>query len=139
MSGKKYNNVVRTLSNELADIAKSNNQQKAVETKLKKAGQQAIAGTVGLTLKALGQEEAVNKAKDKIENFIEKKLPYTKYAVLDTKKVGIQYGDKTFNSSFTMNKEGNVNLKLNKSFKNNLSTELEADKKNIKLGLKLDF
>ena len=139
MSGKKYNNVVRTLSNELADIAKSNNQQKAVETKLKKAGQQAVAGTVGLTLKALGQEEAINKAKDKIENFIEKKLPYTKYAVLDTKKVGIQYGDKTFNSSFTMNKEGNVNLKLNKSFKNNLSTELEADKKNIKLGLKLDF
>ena len=139
MSGKKYNNVVRTLSNELADIAKSNNQQKAVETKLKKAGQQAVAGTVGLTLKALGQEEAINKAKDKIENFIEKKLPYTKYAVLDTKKVGIQYGDKTFNSSFTMNKEGNVNLKLNKTFKNNLSTELEADKKNIKLGLKLDF
>jgi ATP-dependent protease HslVU (ClpYQ) ATPase subunit len=139
MSGKKYNNVVRTLSNELADIAKSNNQQKAVETKLKKAGQQAVAGTVGLTLKALGQEEAVNKAKDKIENFIEKKLPYTKYAVLDTKKIGIQYGDKTFNSSFTMNKDGNVNLKLNKTFKNNLSTELEADKKNIKLGLKLDF
>ena len=139
MSGKKYNNVVRTLSNELADIAKSNNQQKAVETKLKKAGQQAVAGTVGLTLKALGQEEAINKAKDKIENFIEKKLPYTKYAVLDTKKVGIQYGDKTFNSSFTMNKDGNVNLKLNKTFKNNLSTELEADKKNIKLGLKLDF
>jgi len=136
---KVYTNAVRTLSNELADIAQSNNQQQAVETKLKKAGQQAIAGTVGLTLKALGQEEAVNKAKDKIENFIEKKLPYTKYAVLDTKKVGIQYGDKTFNSSFTMNKEGNVNLKLNKSFKNNLSTELEADKKNIKLGLKLDF
>ena len=139
MSNKKYNNVVRTLSNELADIAQSNNQQKAVETKLKKAGQQAVAGTVGLTLKALGQEEAINKAKDKIENFIEKKLPYTKYAVLDTKKVGIQYGDKIFNSSFTMNKEGNVNLKLNKTFKNNLSTELEADKKNIKLGLKLDF
>ena len=136
---KVYTNAVRTLSNELADIAQSNNQQQAVETKLKKAGQQAIAGTVGLTLKALGQEEAVNKAKDKIENFIEKKLPYTKYAVLDTKKIGIQYGDKTFNSSFTMNKEGNVNLKLNKSFKNNLSTELEADKKNIKLGLKLDF
>ena len=139
MSNKKYNNVVRTLSNELADIAQSNNQQKAVETKLKKAGQQAVAGTVGLTLKALGQEEAINKAKDKIENFIEKKLPYTKYAVLDTKKVGIQYGDKIFNSSFTMNKDGNVNLKLNKTFKNNLSTELEADKKNIKLGLKLDF
>ena len=136
---KVYTNAVRTLSNELADIAQSNNQQQAVETKLKKAGQQAIAGTVGLTLKALGQEEAINKAKDKIENFIEKKLPYTKYAVLDTKKIGIQYGDKTFNSSFTMNKEGNVNLKLNKSFKNNLSTELEADKKNIKLGLKLDF
>lgn len=136
---KVYTNAVRTLSNELADIAQSNNQQQAVETKLKKAGQQAIAGTVGLTLKALGQEEAVNKAKDKIENFIEKKLPYTKYAVLDTKKVGIQYGDKTFNSSFTMNKEGNVNLKLNKSFKNNLSTEVQADKKNIKLGLKLDF
>ena len=79
MSSKKYNNAVRTLSNELADIAKSNNQQKAVETKLKKAGQQAVAGTVGLTLKTLGQEEAINKAKDKIENFIEKKLPYTKY------------------------------------------------------------
>lgn len=136
---KVYTNAVRTLSNELADIAQSNNQQKAVETKLKKAGQQAVAGTVGLTLKALGQEEAINKAKDKIENFIEKKLPYTKYAVLDTKKVGIQYGDKTFNSSFTMNKDGNVNLKLNKTFKNNLKTEVEADKNKVSFGLKLDF
>ena len=139
MSSKKYNNAVRTLSNELADIAQSNNQQKAVESKLKKAGQQAVAGTIGLTLKALGQEEAVNKAKDKIENFIEKKLPYTKYTLLDTKKVGIQYGNKTFNSSFTMNKEGNVNLKLNKTFKNNLKTELEADKNKVSFGLKLDF
>ena len=139
MSSKKYNNAVRTLSNELADIAQSNNQQKAVENKLKKAGQQAVAGTIGLTLKALGQEEAVNKAKDKIENFIEKKLPYTKYTLLDTKKVGIQYGNKTFNSSFTMNKEGNVNLKLNKTFKNNLKTELEADKNKVSFGLKLDF
>ena len=139
MSSKKYNNAVRTLSDELADIAQSNNQQKAVESKLKKAGQQAVAGSIGLTLKALGQEEAVNKAKDKIENFIEKKLPYTKYAVLDTKKVGIQYGDKIFNSSFTMNKDGNVNLKLNKTFKNNLKTELEADKNKVSFGLKLDF
>jgi hypothetical protein len=139
MSSKKYNNVVRTLSNELADIAQSNNQQKAVETKLKKAGQQAVAGSIGLTLKALGQEEAVNKAKDKIENFIEKKLPYTKYTLLDTKKVGIQYGNKTFNSSFTMNKEGNVNLKLNKTFKNNLKTEVEADKNKVSFGLKLNF
>jgi len=139
MSSKKYNNAVRTLSNELADIAQSNNQKKALQNKLKTAGQQAVAGTVGLTLKALGQEEAVNKAKDKIENFIEKKLPYTKYTLLDTKKVGIQYGNKTFNSSFTMNKEGNVNLKLNKTFKNNLKTELEADKNKVSFGLKLDF
>ena len=139
MSSKNYSNTVRTITNELADIAKSNNQQKAVENKLKTAGQKALVGSVGLTLKALGQQEAVNKAKDKIENFIEKKLPYSKYAVLDTKKVGIQYGDKTFNSSFTMNKDGNVNLKLNKTFKNNLKTELEADKNKVSFGLKLDF
>src|SRR6056300_622010 len=139
MSSKNYSNTVRTVTNELADIAKSNNQQKAVENKLKTAGQKALVGSVGLTLKALGQEEAVNKAKDKIENFIEKKLPYTKYALLDTKKVGIQYGNKTFNSSFTMNKEGNVNLKLNKTFKNNLKTELEADNSKVSFGLKLDF
>lgn len=139
MSSKNYNNTVRTISNELADIAKSKNQQKAVEKKLKTAGQKALVGSVGLTLKALGQEEAVNKAKNKIENFIEKKVPYSKYAVLDTKKVGIQYGNKTFNSSFTMNKEGNVNLKLNKQFKNNLKTELEADKNKVSFGLKLDF
>ena len=139
MSSKNYNNTVRTISNELADIAKSKNQQKTVQKKLKTAGQKALVGSVGLTLKALGQEEAVNKAKDKIENFIEKKVPYSKYAVLDTKKVGIQYGDKTFNSSFTMNKDGNVNLKLNKTFKNNLKTELEADKNKVSFGLKLDF
>jgi hypothetical protein len=139
MSSKNYNNTVRTISNELADIAKSKNQQKTVQKKLKTAGQKALVGSVGLTLKALGQEEAVNKAKDKIENFIEKKVPYSKYAVLDTKKVGIQYGNKTFNSSFTMNKEGNVNLKLNKQFKNNLKTELEADKNKVSFGLKLDF
>ena len=139
MSSKNYNNTVRTISNELADIAKSKNQQKTVQKKLKTAGQKALVGSVGLTLKALGKEEAVNKAKDKIENFIEKKVPYSKYAVLDTKKVGIQYGNKTFNSSFTMNKEGNVNLKLNKQFKNNLKTELEADKNKVSFGLKLDF
>ena len=139
MSSKNYNNTVRTISNELADIAKSKNQQKTVQKKLKTAGQKALVGSVGLTLKALGQEEAVNKAKDKIENFIEKKVPYSKYAVLDTKKVGIQCGNKTFNSSFTMNKEGNVNLKLNKQFKNNLKTELEADKNKVSFGLKLDF
>lgn len=127
------------VTNELADIAKSNNQKKTIQKKVETAGQKALVGTVGLTLKALGQEEAVNKAKDKIENFIEKKVPYSKYAVLDTKKVGIQYGDKTFNSSFTMNKEGNVNLKLNKTFKNNLKTELEADKSKVSFGLKLDF
>lgn len=139
MSTKNYSNTVRMVTNELADIAKSNNQKKTIQKKVETAGQKALVGTVGLTLKALGQEEAVNKAKDKIENFIEKKVPYSKYAVLDTKKVGIQYGDKTFNSSFTMNKEGNVNLKLNKTFKNNLKTELEADKSKVSFGLKLDF
>ena len=127
------------VTNELADIAKSNNQKKTIQKKVETAGQKALVGTVGLTLKALGQEEAINKAKDKIENFIEKKVPYSQYAVLDTKKVGIQYGNKTFNSSFTMNKDGNVNLKLNKTFKNNLKTELEADKNKVSFGLKLDF
>ena len=139
MSTKNYSNTVRMVTNELADIAKSNNQKKTIQKKVETAGQKALVGTVGLTLKALGQEEAINKAKDKIENFIEKKVPYSKYAVLDTKKVGIQYGNKTFNSSFTMNKEGNVNLKLNKTFKNNLKTELEADKNKVSFGLKLDF
>ena len=139
MSTKNYSNTVRMVTNELADIAKSNNQKKTIQKKVETAGQKALVGTVGLTLKALGQEEAVNKAKDKIENFIEKKVPYSKYAVLDTKKVGIQYGNKTFNSSFTMNKDGNVNLKLNKQFKNNLKTELEADKNKVSFGLKLDF
>ena len=139
MSTKNYSNTVRMVTNELADIAKSNNQKKTIQKKVETAGQKALVGSVGLTLKALGQEEAVNKAKDKIENFIEKKVPYSKYAVLDTKKVGIEYGDKTFNSSFTMNKDGNVNLKLNKQFKNNLKTELEADKNKVSFGLKLDF
>ena len=139
MSTKNYSNTVRTVTNELADIAKSNNQKKTIQKKVETAGQKALVGTVGLTLKALGQEEAINKAKDKIENFIEKKVPYSQYAVLDTKKVGIQYGNKTFNSSFTMNKDGNVNLKLNKTFKNNLKTELEADKNKVSFGLKLDF
>ena len=139
MSSKNYSNTVRMVTNELADIAKSNNQKKTIQKKVETAGQKALVGTVGLTLKALGQEEAINKAKDKIENFIEKKVPYSKYAVLDTKKVGIQYGDKTFNSSFTMNKDGNVNLKLNKTFKNNLKTELEANKNKVSFGLKLDF
>jgi hypothetical protein len=139
MSSKNYSNTVRTITNELADIAKSSNQKKTIQKKVETAGQKALVGTVGLTLKALGQEEAINKAKDKIENFIEKKVPYSQYAVLDTKKVGIQYGDKVFNSSFTMNKDGNVNLKLNKTFKNNLKTELEADKNKVSFGLKLDF
>lgn len=139
MSSKNYSNTVRTITNELADIAKSSNQKKTIQKKVETAGQKALVGTVGLTLKALGQEEAINKAKDKIENFIEKKVPYSQYAVLDTKKVGIQYGNKTFNSSFTMNKDGNVNLKLNKTFKNNLKTELEADKNKVSFGLKLDF
>jgi len=139
MSSKNYSNTVRMVTNELVDIAKSNNQKKTIQKKVETAGQKALVGSVGLTLKALGQEEAINKAKDKIENFIEKKVPYSKYAVLDTKKVGIQYGDKTFNSSFTMNKDGNVNLKLNKTFKNNLKTELEADKNKVSFGLKLDF
>lgn len=136
---KKYSNIVRTISNELADVASSTNQQKAVEKKAKEYSGKALTGAVGLSLKALGQEEAVNKAKQKIESFIESKVPYAKYASLSNNTIGIKYGNETFNSAFTMNKDGSANVKLNKAFKNNLSTELEADKKNIKLGLKLNF
>ena len=54
-------------------------------------------------------------------------------------KIGLKLGDETYSSSFTVNKNGDANLKLSKSFTEDLNTELSADKDSVKVGLKLTF
>ena len=43
MSSKNYSNTVRTITNELADIAKSSNQKKTIQKKVETAGQRCYS------------------------------------------------------------------------------------------------
>ena len=130
MSEKKYSNNVKVYD-ELKKISDAPNQKKQAIKSSKKAATAALGSVV------LNTPVAKN-VKNKIENAIGK-IPFSDKMLVGSNKIGLKLGGKTYNSSFTVNKDGNASLNLSKSFTKDLQTELSADKDKVKVGLKLTF
>ena len=130
MSEDKYSNNVRVIE-ELQKISDASNQKKQAIKSSKKAATAALGSVVLNT-------PVVSSIKEKIESKINK-IPFSNNMLLSTNKIGLKLGGETYKGSFTVNKDGNANLKLSKSFTKDLKTELSADKDNIKVGLSLKF
>ncbi len=126
----KYSNSVRIIE-ELQNVAKSDNQKKELIKTSKKVGTAALGSVILNT-------PVVSAIKDKIESKINK-IPFSDNMLVGRNKIGLKLGDETYSSSFTVNKNGDANLKLSKSFTEDLKTELSADKDSVKVGLKLTF
>ncbi len=130
MSDDKYSNNVRVIE-ELKKISDAPNQKKQAIKSSQKAATAALGSVV------LNTPIAKN-VKNKIENAIGK-IPFSDKMLVGSNKIGLKLGGKTYNSSFTVNKDGNASLNLSKSFTKDLQTELSADKDKVKVGLKLTF
>jgi hypothetical protein len=130
MSEKKYSNNVKVYD-ELKKITDAPNQKKQAIKSSQKAATAALGSVV------LNTPVAKN-VKNKIENAIGK-IPFSDKMLVGSNKIGLKLGGKTYNSSFTVNKDGNASLNLSKSFTKDLQTELSADKDKVKVGLKLTF
>ena len=130
MSEDKYSNNVRVIE-ELQKISDAPNQKKQAIKSSKKAATAALGSVVLNT-------PVVSSIKEKIESKINK-IPFSDNMIVGTNKIGLKLGGETYSGSFTVNKDGNANLKLSKSFTENLKTELSADKDKVKVGLKFDF
>ena len=130
MSDDKYSNNVRVIE-ELKKISDAPNQKKQAIKSSKKAATAALGSVVLNT-------PVVSSIKEKIESKINK-IPFSDNMVVGTNKIGLKLGGETYSGSFTVNKDGNANLKLSKSFTENLKTELSADKDKVNVGLKLTF
>ena len=130
MSDKKYSNNVKVYD-ELKKISDAPDQKKQLIKSSQKAGTAALGSVV------LNTPIAKN-VKNKIENAIGK-IPFSDKMLVGSNKIGLKLGGKTYNSSFTVNKDGNASLNLSKSFTKDLQTELSADKDKVKVGLKLTF
>ncbi len=130
MSEKKYSNNVKVYD-ELKKISDAPNQKKQAIKSSQKAATAALGSVV------LNTPVAKN-VKNKIENAIGK-IPFSDKMLVGSNKIGLKLGGKTYNSSFTVNKDGNASLNLSKSFTKDLQTELSADKDKVKVGLKLTF
>ena len=126
----KYSNNVIIIE-ELQNVAKSDNQKKELIKTSKKVGTAALGSVILNT-------PVVSAIKDKIESKINK-IPFSDNMLVGRNKIGLKLGDETYSSSFTVNKNGDANLKLSKSFTEDLKTELSADKDSVKVGLKLTF
>ena len=127
---KKYSNDVRIIE-ELKKVAESPDQKKQLIKSSQKAGTAAL-GSVVLNTPVL------KNVKNKIENAIDK-IPFSDNMLVGSNKLGLKLGGKTYNSSFTVNNKGEANLKLTKSFTENLKTQLSADKDKVKVGLNFNF
>ena len=130
MSDDKYSNNVRVIE-EFKKISDASNQKKQAIKSSQKAATAALGSVV------LNTPIAKN-VKNKIENAIGK-IPFSDKMLVGSNKIGLKLGGKTYNSSFTVNKDGNASLNLSKSFTKDLQTELSADKDKVKVGLKLTF
>ena len=130
MSDKKYSNNVKVYD-ELKKISDAPNQKKQAIKSSQKAATAALGSVV------LNTPVAKN-VKNKIENAIGK-IPFSDKMLVGSNKIGLKLGGKTYNSSFTVNRDGNASLNLSKSFTKDLQTELSADKDKVKVGLKLTF
>ena len=127
---KKYSNDVKIIE-ELKKVAESPDQKKQLIKSSQKAGAAAL-GSVVLNTPVL------KNVKNKIENAIDK-IPFSDNMLVGSNKLGLKLGGKTYNSSFTVNNKGEANLKLTKSFTENLKTQLSADKDKVKVGLNFNF
>ena len=130
MSEKKYSNSVK-IYDELQKISDAPNQKKQAIKSSQKAATAALGSVVLNT-------PVVSSIKEKIESKINK-IPFSDKMLVGTNKIGLKLGGETYKGSFTVNKDGDANLKLSKTFTENLKTELSADKDNIKVGLSLKF
>ena len=130
MSEDKYSNNVRVIE-ELKKISDAPNQKKQAIKSSKKAATAALGSVVLNT-------PVVSSIKEKIESKINK-IPFSDKMLVGTNKIGLKLGGETYSGSFTVNKDGNANLKLSKSFTENLQTELSADKDKVNVGLSLKF
>ena len=130
MSEKKYSNNVKVYD-ELKKISDAPNQKKQAIKSSQKAATAALGSVV------LNTPIAKN-VKNKIENAIGK-IPFSDKMLVGSNKIGLKLGGKTYNGSFTVNREGNASLNLSKSFTKDLQTELSADKDKVKVGLSLKF
>ncbi len=130
MSEKKYSNNVKVYD-ELKKISDAPNQKKQAIKSSQKAATAALGSVV------LNTPIAKN-VKNKIENAIGK-IPFSDKMLVGSNKIGLKLGGKTYNSSFTVNRDGNASLNLSKSFTKDLQTELSADKDKVKVGLSLKF
>ena len=130
MSDDKYSNNVRVIE-ELKKISDAPNQKKQAIKSSQKAATAALGSVVLNT-------PVVSSIKEKIESKINK-IPFSDNMLVGTNKIGLKLGGETYKGSFTVNKDGNANLNLSKSFTKDLQTELSADKDKVKGGLKLTF
>ena len=130
MSDDKYSNNVRVIE-ELKKISDAPNQKKQAIKSSQKAATAALGSVVLNT-------PVVSSIKEKIESKINK-IPFSDNMVVGTNKIGLKLGGETYSGSFTVNKDGNANLNLSKSFTKDLQTEFSADKDKVKVGLKLTF
>ena len=130
MSDDKYSNNVRVIE-ELKKISDASNQKKQAIKSSQKAATAALGSVVLNT-------PVVSSIKEKIESKINK-IPFSDNMLVGTNKIGLKLGGETYKGSFTVNKDGNANLNLSKSFTKDLQTELSADKDKVKVGLKLTF
>ena len=130
MSDNKYSNSVK-IYDEFQKISDADNQKKQAIKSSKKAATAALGSVV------LNTSVAKN-VKSKIENKIGK-IPFSDKMLVGTNKIGLKLGGETYSGSFTVNKDGEPNLKVSKSFTNNLQTELSAGKNKVNVGLKLSF
>ena len=130
MSEKKYSNNVKVYD-ELKKISDAPNQKKQAIKSSQKAATAALGSVVLNT-------PVVSSIKEKIESKINK-IPFSNNMLLSTNKIGLKLGGETYKGSFTVNKDGEPNLKVSKSFTNNLQTELSAGKNKVNVGLKLNF
>ena len=130
MSEKKYSNSVK-IYDELQKISDADNQKKQAIKSSKKAATAALGSVVLNT-------PVAQSVKNKIENTIGK-IPFSDKMLVGSNKIGLKLGGKTYSSSFTVNKNGDANLNLSKSFTKDLKTELSADKNKVKVGLSLKF
>jgi len=130
MSENKYSNSVK-IYDELQKISDAPNQKKQAIKSSQKAATAALGSVVLNT-------PVVSSIKEKIESKINK-IPFSDNMLVGTNKIGLKLGGETYSGSFTVNKDGNANLKLSKSFTENLQTELSADKDKVNVGLKLTF
>ena len=130
MSEKKYSNNVRVIE-EIKKISDAPNQKKQAIKSSQKAATAALGSVVLNT-------PVVSSIKEKIESKINK-IPFSDNMLVGTNKIGLKLGGETYKGSFTVNKDGNANLNLSKSFTKDLKTELSADKDKVKVGLKLTF